>query len=410
MTGVPGRVVIATETFHPEVGGGETQTHTVANALLARGYAVTLVTRRSRVSLAAHERDGRFEIVRVGPSDRGRWKKWGLTLTAFPALLRAARGADAVLVSGFRILGIPAIGATRIRGTPCLLKGDSRGELSGEFFRAGLARWRLTPQSLVVRFFVRLRNACLRRAEGFVALSSEMAAEFVEQGVSAERVHQIPNGVDVEHFRPATAAERAQLRRKLALTDGFVAVYTGRLVTYKGLPALLRAWRSLQQNGLTATLVLVGEGGADIHACERELREFVRDSNLATSVRFAGPVPDVADYLRAADCFVFPTMDEAFGLSLVEAMACGLPVVSTNVGGIRDFLVDGHNGIVVPPGDENALCTAIRRVAAGGAEIEAMARGARDTALSRFARDHVADQLVHLFESLRVEPAAGART
>lgn len=409
MTNVPGRVVIATETFHPEVGGGETQARTVANALLARGYAVTLVTRRSRVSLAAHERDGRLEIVRVGPSDRGRWKKWGLTLTAFPALLRAARGADAVLVSGFRILGMPAIGATRIRGTPCLLKGDSRGELSGEFFRAGLARWRLTPQSLVVRFFVRLRNACLRRAEGFVALSSEMAAEFVEQGVPAERVHQIPNGVDVEHFRPATAAERAQLRRKLALTDGFVAVYTGRLVTYKGLPALLRAWRSLQQNGLAATLVLVGEGGADIHACERELREFVRDSNLATSVRFAGPVPDVADYLRAADCFVFPTMDEAFGLSLVEAMACGLPVVSTDVGGIRDFLVDGFNGLVVPPDDEAALCSAISRVVAGGAGIEAMSRAARETALSRFARDRVADQLVHLFESLRAEKAAGAR-
>ncbi len=404
------RVVIATETFHPEMGGGETQARTLANALLARGYAVTLVTRRSRAGLAAREHEGRLEIARVGPTGRGRWKKWGLTLTAFPALLRAARDADAVLVSGFRILGMPAMWATRIRRIPCVLKGDSRGEISGEFFRAGLARWRLTPRSFVVRPFLNLRNAWLRRAEGFVALSNEMAAEFFEEAIPPEHVHQIPNGVDVEHFRPASAVERAQLRRDLSLPDGFLAVYTGRLVTYKGLPELVRAWRALQQNGLTGTLLLVGEGGADIHACEEELREFVRESNLSSRVLFTGPVPDVARYLRAADCFVFPTMDEAFGLSLVEAMACGLPVVSTAVGGIRDFLVDGHNGIVIPPGDEDALCTAIRRVTAGGADIESLAHAARDTALSRFSQERVVDRLVQLFESLRTQRASGARS
>jgi len=393
-------VVIATETFHPEVGGGETQSRTLADALIARGYHVTLVTRRSRASSARREQQQHLDIVRVPPTGPGRWRKWGLSLTAFPALFQASRHAEAVLVSGFRILGAPAVVAARLRRTPCLLKGDSRGEMSGEFFRAGLAGWHLTPRSHIVRLFVGLRNRLLRRADGFVALSSEMTEEFVESAIPHTRVHQIPNGVDIERFRPADLEERMALRQSLGLPEGPMAVYTGRLVTYKGLPLLLRAWASPRRQGGAATLVLVGEGGADIHACETELRAFVREHGLEVSVRFTGAVTRVEDYLRAADFFLFPTTDEAFGLSLVEAMACGLPVASTAVGGIRDFLVDGRNGIVVPVGDEKALAGAIERLIARGAEVEALGRAARQTVVSRFSHEAVADAVVRLIESL----------
>jgi glycosyltransferase involved in cell wall biosynthesis len=399
MTTARRRVVITTETFHPEVGGGETQALTIADALAERGYGVTLVTRRSRPGLAKREWRQQVEIVRVSPAGPGRWKKWALTVTAFPALLAAAREADAVLVSGFRILGAPAVVASRMRRTPCVLKGDSRGELSGEFFRAGLAPLGLTPQSLLARLFVGMRNRIFRRAERFIALSQEMSIEFLNANVPPDHVSVIPNGVNIDRFRPADAAERFALRRRLGLPAGPVAVYTGRLVTYKGLPMLLRVWESLRDE-TAATLVLVGEGGADVHACEAELRAFTASHRLEPSVRFAGPVAKVEDYLRSADLFVFPTTDEAFGLSLVEAMACGLPVVSTAVGGIRDFLVDGENGIIVPVGDEEALRCALRRAISGGSEVDALGRAARETAVSRFAHHAVADEWVRLFESL----------
>jgi glycosyltransferase involved in cell wall biosynthesis len=392
-------VVIATETFHPEVGGGETQALTIADALAERGYRVTLITRRSRTGLARRESRRQMKIVRVPPAGPGRWKKWALTLTAFPALLAAARQADVVLVSGFRILGAPAVAASRMRRVPCVLKGDSRGELSGEFFRAGLAQWGLTPQSLLARLFVRMRNRLLRGAERFIALSQEMTTEYLNAGVPRARLAVIANGVDVERFRPAEAEERLALRRRLGLPAGPMAVYTGRLVTYKGLPMLLRVWESLREE-TAATLVLVGEGGADVHACEAELRAFTASHRLESSVRFAGPVANVEDYLRSADLFVFPTTDEAFGLSLVEAMACGLPVVSTAVGGIGDFLVDGENGIVVPAGDEEALRCALRRAIGGGSEVDAIGRAARETAVSRFSHHAVADEWVRLFESI----------
>jgi glycosyltransferase involved in cell wall biosynthesis len=400
-------VVIATETAHPEIGGGETQSRTIADTLIARGFHVTLVTRHSRHDSARREQLEQLEIVRVPPSGPGRWKKWGLSLTAFPALFRSTRNADAVLVVGFRILGAPAVVAARLRGTPCLLKGDSRGEMSGEFFRAGLAQWNLTPQSLLVRLFVGLRNVLLRQADGFVTLSNEMTEEFVGCAIPRTRISRIPNGVDIERFCPAEPAERRELRHKLGLPEGPIAVYTGRLVASKGLPLMLRAWEALYRQGLAATLVLVGEGGADIRACEPELRTFVRERRLEAIVRFAGAVTDVEDYLRAADCFLFPTTDEAFGLSLVEAMACGLPVASTAVGGIKDFLVDGQNGIVVPVGDEEALKGAIQRLIAGGPAVEALGRAARATVVSRFSREAVADAWVRLIESSGSSRASG---
>lgn len=147
-----------------------------------------------------------------------------------------------------------------------------------------------------------------------------------------------------------------------------------------------------------------------MHACDAELRDFVRERGLDPSVRFTGAVANVADFLRAADLFVFPTMDEAFGLSLVEAMACGLPVVTTAVGGIRDFLVDDQNGVVVPVGDVEALRNALLRILAGGPAVEAIGRAARETAVGRFSLDTVADLWLQAFESVRATQRTRIRT
>jgi glycosyltransferase involved in cell wall biosynthesis len=399
-------MVIATETYLPEVGGGETQARTLAQSFLERGIGVTVITRRSRPESPARERLDEVDIVRVPPVGRGRWRKWGLSLTAVPALIEASREAQAVLVSGFRILGAPAVLATRLTGVPVVLKADNRGELSGEYFRAGLSAAGLTPASVPVRMFVGTRNALLRRAEAFVALSEEMASEFVSCGVSRERLHRIPNGVDIERFQPADAATRRALRHRLGLPDDRIVAFTGRLVSWKGLPMLARAWERLTREGIRATLLLVGEGGTDMHACEDELRAFARERGLRDSIRFAGVVPNVEDYLRASDAFAFPTADDAFGISLAEAMACGLPVVSTPVGAIRDFLIDGKNGIVMPVGDELALANALRRLINGGPEIDALARAARETAATRFSHRAVADAYIQLLGSLGALRAA----
>jgi glycosyltransferase involved in cell wall biosynthesis len=401
----PPRLLVATETYWPEIGGGERQAKSLAEGFAALGRGLIILTRRSRAETARREQDGPTEVMRLPPAGVGRSRKWMFLGPAFFALCRRRRDYDAVLVSGFRILGIAAILARSFTGKPTVLKADSRGELSGEYFAAGLARAGLNPASPAVSAALRLRNAMLRRADAFVALSREMAQEFLDQGVPAERVHLIPNGVDTRIFRPATPQERAELRRRLGLPDGPVAVYTGRLVSYKGLPSLLRAWRKLPG----ALLALVGEGGADIHSCERELHAYVDEHGLRGRVRFTGPVERVEDWLRAADLFVFPTENEAFGLSLVEAMACALPAVTTLAGGMRDFVVDRENALVVAAGDDAALADAVGSLLVDEGHRAAIGRAARRTAESRFSHGGVAAAYAKLVDDLCMATSRGSK-
>lgn len=390
------RLLLATETFWPEIGGGEGQARALANCLTALGHSITILTRRSRREFSPRENHGSALILRLPPAGPGRWRKWLMVPPAWLALCIRRGQYDAVLVSGFRILGVAALMARAITGRPTILKADSSGELSGEYFRAGLARTGLTPASWPVSLGLRLRNALLRRADAYVALSDEMAREYLDHGIPANRVRRIPNGVDTDVFHPASPAERHSLRQRLRLPATPVAVYTGRLVTYKGLPGLIRAWRSVPDG----VLVLVGEGGADVHACEHELRQLVDAHALRERVRFAGPVERVDEWLRAADLFVFPTENEAFGLSLVEAMACALPCITTRVGGLRDFVADGENAMAFPPGDEAALAVAISTLLGDAARRESLGRAARQTVVERFSMAAVAGSYAALIDEL----------
>jgi glycosyltransferase involved in cell wall biosynthesis/folate-dependent phosphoribosylglycinamide formyltransferase PurN len=386
----PLRVLILTETFRPEIGGGERQAAVLGQGLLARGHQVLLLTRRSRPGLPTDEQIDGLRVVRVGPTGRSRLSKWVLLLTT-PWALRSLRGQyDCVLVSGYRILALPALAAARRAGVPVVLKADSLGEFSGAYFRAGLASLGLSPDFGIVRRALAWRNRALGDADAFVAIATEIHAELVAHGIPPEHIRRIPNGVDAQRFRPATAEERVALRGKLGLPAGPIVVYTGRLVSYKGLRTLLDAWRMLATERTTGTLVLVGEGSGDMHDCETDLRATVARHRLESQVRFAGAVHNVEDYLRAADIFAFPTEQEAFGLSLVEAMACGLPAVTTRVGGLADYVQNGENASVVPLRDAQALANAIRHLLDSPALAARLGAAARATAVGQFGEQAVA--------------------
>lgn len=394
----PLRVLLLTETFFPEIGGGEAQARMLSSALAERGHDVVLITRRSRPGLPHDEVSEGVRILRIGPAGQGRWRKWGLTLTVIPPLLRLCRDFDVVLVSGYRILGMPAVLIARLFRRASVLKADSTGEMSGTFYAAGLAKLRLHMDSPPVRLLVGGRNLLLRRADAFVAMSTDIAGELRSCGVPEARIVHVPNGVDTDRFRPAGPTERRRLRDALGLPTGPIVIYTGRLVSYKGLPLLLRAWRCLMADVPHATLVLVGAGGADMHNCEEDLRHYVSRHELDGSVRFTGAVDNVEEYLQASDIFVFPTENEAFGISLIEAMACGLPVVATAVGGIPDFLVHGVNGIMVAPGDRTELHQALADLLSDDGQVaRVLGTSARASVVEQFSKEAVADSYVHLF-------------
>lgn len=383
-------VCVLLETYWPQVGGGETAGRMLARGLARRGHRITVLTRRSVPGSPARERDGDVRVRRLPPGGSGPGRKWALSVPAFGAVLSAHGDFDVLVTLGFRVLGAPAVAAGGLLGLPVVLKAESRGELSGEFFRPGLERRGLSLGTAPVQAVLEARNRILRRAAAFVAMSSELQREFVENGVPPQRVHRIPNAVDTRRFAPPAPEERAAARRALGIepADALV-VYTGRLVSYKGLPELIEVWPDVRAARPGARLALVGEGGSDQAACEAELRSRVGQLGLEASVRFPGPVEDVVPWLHAADGFAFPSREEAFGLALVEAMACGLPAVTTTVGGLGDIARAEQNALVVPPGDETALRAALVRLVAGGPEVASLGRRARETAETKFSREPV---------------------
>lgn len=397
MTTAP-KICILTETYYPVVGGGETQARTLAEGLVANGFSVIILTRRSHAELSKTERFGPVTVHRLLPTGPQHFKKWGLLFTSFLALIKLRHEYDLVFVSGFRVVGITAVIVSRLFRKACVLKADSMGEMSGEFFAAGLARIGLRLSLHVFRLFLWLRDNILKRADAFVAISSAVVRELMTHGVDPALIVRIPNSVDTHRFFPVSPQHRDILRQKFGVPLGDkIVIYTGRLVSYKGLPLLLRVLRDIQVNHSHVRLLLVGSGGLDIHNCEADLKAYVHANGLQASVHFKGSVHNVYDYLQLSDIFVFPTEKEAFGISLIEAMACGLAVISTPVGGVKDILQHRQNGLVVQPGDFQQLRDGLDLLITDASLSTCLGQAAWQTVKDQYTAEAVTQEYAELF-------------
>ena len=354
------KICIFTETYYPVMGGGETQANLLAEGLITGGHSVIVLSRRSDASLKKHEHYGNVDVYRLAPTGRGQLKKWGLLLSSIPMLIRLRAQYDLIFVSGYRIIGMAAVLVGKLLHKPVVLKADSQGEMSGEFFDSGLKKVGISHSSFPFNLFLRFRNSILKKADGFSAISPEIASEWTSCGIPSNKVRLIPNAVDTARFIPVDSTQKMRLRQKLGLPqERNIAIYTGRLVSYKGLPLLLQVWKEICCRHENSLLLLAGTGGLDIHNCEAELREFVASSNMEKNVRFLGAVNNVEEYLQAADLFAFPTENDAFPSSVVEAMACGLPVIATPVGAIKTIVTHQETGWLVQPQNDQQLFDAL---------------------------------------------------
>lgn len=254
--------------------------------------------------------------------------------------------------------------------------------------------WRMVRNPLhlftAARDRIRYRG---RRHRAIVALTEEEAKLLVETyGRVGAPVHVIPNGVDLEHFRPADGAERAAERDRLGLDDDrLVAVFIGHEFDRKGLPVLLEALQ-----GASGVDVLVVGGTSDMIRHASALAERL---GVSGQVRFVGSHADPGPFLRAADVFVLPSAYESYGLVIMEALASGLPVVSTPVGVAPQVIVDGVNGFLVP---QDAAAMGRRLAELNDQDLDAWRRRARESAMTHSWRS-AADRYLALVEELGPE-------
>jgi glycosyltransferase involved in cell wall biosynthesis len=200
------------------------------------------------------------------------------------------------------------------------------------------------------RLYERLQEWSYRRCDAVVAVSRTIVARLAAHGVPAERVHLLRNA-----FAPAAAPlGREAARERLALPpDAFVVGWVGRLSWEKGADVALAALAELPG----AVLCVVGDG-RERAALEAQARAL----GIADRVRWAGIVHDAAAHMRAFDAYLLSSRTEGTPMALLEAMAAGVPVVATRVGGVPDVIADGESGLLVAPEAPTALAEALLAV------------------------------------------------
>jgi glycosyltransferase involved in cell wall biosynthesis len=250
------------------------------------------------------------------------------------------------------------------------------------------------------------REAWLRRQAGrlvhaYVAVSAEVAETARQvQACAEEKLVIIENGIDLDRFHPDPGARRA-IRAELGIPpDAFVIGMVARLVDYKNPSLLLRAARPLL--GAGCHLIFVGDGP------ERErLRREVAGTPAAQAVHLVGQRLDVPALLAALDTFALSSDTEGHPLVVIEAMATGLPVVSTAAGGIPGMIADGETGYLVPIGDSAALGERLGRLVADRPLATQMGGRAREVALGRYAARRMVEDYLALYERCRQGLALG---
>jgi glycosyltransferase involved in cell wall biosynthesis len=392
------RVCLLTETYYPLTGGGESQTRVLAANLLNRNFQVLIITRRCSDSWKEIDLVDGVSVYRIPPVGTGRFTRWFMLFWSLLALAKTRSQYDVVYVSGFKSLGLSAVLAAKLLRKRCILKADSNGEMSGEFFAAGLKKFGLTPTSIIVRILLSGRNKILRGANYFVAITTGIAEELKSEGVDPSSIALISNGIDTDRFSRITAFEKQSLRQTLVIPrKGIIITYAGRLVSYKGLPLLLRVAEVIQSEFDHVGFVLIGSGGFDMHNCEDELKKFVKAKGLEESIYFAGEVDNVHEYLQASDIFVLPSEEDAFPLALVEAMACGLPVISTPVGGIKEIITDRQNGLLVQARDFQQLYQVISGLIRDPTLSASLGTAAVQTVQERYSAGIIIQKYCELF-------------
>ena len=337
-------------------GGLETYCWEAGRALSRRGHRVSIVA-----GARGEARHDEVQLVQFPFRAEKEWPDLGVRFRRLAERASFARHAmDHLLQAGY-----DAIIINKPFDFPVLWRARQRGLEAATLFRSGG-----TDFFAGDRWFA-------GAVEHWVSASRYNAQQVTQRYQRAVQV--IHNGVDIDHFcPPSDHAARDALRARLNLpTQAVLLVSVGRLVGWKGVQVILQTLPALPPQ---VHYLVVGDGPA-----RAALTQQATALGVAGRVHFAGAVahPDLPALLGASDVFLQPSVgEEAFGISVVEAMACGLPVLASHNGGLPEIIVDNDHGRLLRPGDVAAWGQGIRCMLE--ADLPGMGRAARQRATEHF--------------------------
>ncbi len=229
-----------------------------------------------------------------------------------------------------------------------------------------------------------------------VAVGRQVYELLDSLAVPRRRLALVENGVDLGQWPLRTTIDR-DVRRELNIgDDDFALISVGRLdIRTKGYDLLLRALQQVRAEYERVVLVLVGDGPD-----RARLVQMAETLGLASAVRFVGHTSSPHRYLCAADAYVSSSVVEGFGLAVAEAMLCGVPAIASRVGAASDMIVHGQSGLLVEPGEVQAIVDAVFEFIEGRHDLKAMGERGRKDVLGRFDLRVTASAYAALYKKL----------
>lgn len=354
--------------LNPQAGGAEIHLHEVFGRLAARGHHVTLLASSFPGAESRTLLDG-MDVHRVG-------RRYTFNLAAPPYYRRHLQG------QGFDLFvedlnKVPLFAPLWVREPVALIVHHLFGATAFQ------------EASLPIAAATWLLERPIGRVYGHVptvAVSESTAADLARRGFQRERIAVIPNGLDLSYYTISTASPKAP--------DPLI-LYLGRLKRYKRVDLIVRAFARLLKDHPRARLVIGGKGSA-----QAGLEGLVNELQIGQNVEFAGFVSEEQkrNLFRWAWVHMLTSSKEGWGITNVEAAACGTPTIASNVPGLRDSVLDGKTGFLVEHGNVEALAARLREVI-DNAALRARLSAQAVTFAQQFAWDTTAQRMESFFEN-----------
>jgi glycosyltransferase involved in cell wall biosynthesis len=369
------KILMIITSFYPAIGGTQMQAFRLARALVKQGYQVSVLS-EARQELARFEVIAGISLYReVYAAPIPFWGGILYILSTILFLLRYRRHYDIIHCHQIYLSILPCFLASRLLSKKLMVKIACSGDYSDLSRLASLRGGQVLTWTA-------------RQVDTVVAINEEAACELEAAGFAESQIVRIPNGVDLAAFHPATYAHKLPNETKYV-------IFVGQIVKRKGVRALVIAFGKICRDHPTAKLRLIGDG-----VMREEILTYAADHHFLDRIDYVGQVPDVYPYLSQSSIFVLPSTAEGIANALLEAMACGLPIITTNIPGNRELIVDDLNGLLIEPNSVDALAESMHILLTDKALAERLGRQARLTVEKEYSLEAITDQYIETYQRL----------
>lgn len=373
------KICMVTPTFFPMTGGTEVAIYEIATRLIKQGHEIVLITRR-RGSMKRMENIEGIDVHRVffisNPAD-----VLLLQFSLFNELKHIARAGDIIHQFHPYIMGLTTVLTKKMFKKPLVLS-----LMGSDSFN---------PIRPVRKISYPYLAWVMNSSDVITSPSQDLANHAREQGCK-KRIEIVPHGVNIDKFNLDNNG--TEIRNKLGIGDNEIMVLSiQRLVEKKGVKYLISAIPNIIKENPNVKFAIGGKGP------EREkLENLAKKLNITKNVIFTGFISneELPKFYSASNIFAFPTLYEQFGITYVEAMASGVPILTTKQGAAPEIIEDGKTGLIVPPRDSEALADAILRLADSEKIRAEMGKAGREKAVKEYDWNKIVNRYQDIYEEL----------